>query len=83
MTIPRADFFPSFRKLLLTRWTPKISHLEAKKSVLRTRRLKTASRSTMKNEQESDMNLIEIDITGSIIFKETTQKIVIKNPLIS
>ena len=54
------DIFPSIRKLLVIGCISPIGSCEAERAASGVRRLKTAYRSTMASERESDLNLIQM-----------------------
>ena len=72
------DFFPNVRKLLSIGVVSPFSVSEVQK--IKIRRLKTAFRSVMKDERESDLNLIQMHITGSINVEEIVQMFIRKKP---
>ena len=59
--------------------TSPISSSELEKAALGIIKLKTAFRNNMKDEQQSNINLLQIHATGSINVKEILQMF-IKNP---
>ena len=74
------DFFPNIRKLLLTGATSPVSSSEAERAASGIIRLKTAFRNNMKDERESNLNLLQMLTTGSINVEEILQMFTEKNP---
>ena len=73
LKVADVDFFPNIRKLLLTGATSPISSSEAERAASGILRLKTAFRNNMKDERESNLNLLQMLTTGSINVEEILQ----------
>ena len=74
------DFFPNIRKLMLIGETSPISFSEVERAASGIRTLKTAFRNTMKDDLESNLNLLQIHTTGSINLDQILQIFIKKIP---
>ncbi len=74
------DCFPNIRNLLFIGCISPIGSCEAERSASGIRRLKTAYRSTMSSERESNLNLIQMQQVTMIDVDEVLNMFIDRNP---
>ena len=74
------DFFPNTKKLLVIGCISPIGSTEAEKAASGVRRLKTRFRSTMGEQRESDLNLLQLQRVQDMYIDQVVPSFIKKNP---